>query len=72
MEVPGVFLIEEGKPGDIPRFEFHQNIDIALRTEIVTQHRPEKRQLANVMFPAESFDICFFNLNCHIAHKYLE
>ena len=36
--------------------EFHQDIDIAVRSEIIPQHRTEQRKLANMMRAAKFFD----------------
>ena len=40
--------VEEREPRSLAGREFHEDIDIAVRTEIVAQNRPKQRQPANV------------------------
>src|SRR5688572_16719374 len=44
---------EEAQPGDVPRLEFNENVHVAIRPEIVPQHRPEEAEPADVIPPAE-------------------
>ena len=38
-------------------FKLNQHIDVALRAEILSHHRAKERQLPDVMFLAEIFDL---------------
>jgi len=42
--------------GNMAWFEFHQEINVALRPEVVSQRRAEQREFAYVMPPAEPLD----------------
>jgi hypothetical protein len=46
----------KAKPGTWPRLELNEDVDVALRTEVVAKHRAEERQLADVVPLAELGD----------------
>lgn len=47
---------EVKEAGDCLRLELHENVDVALEREVIAQHRPEKRELPDVIPPAEVGD----------------
>jgi hypothetical protein len=53
------------------RLKLHQHIHIAVGPEIVTQHRAEQRQLANVMLAAEGRDLALRDNNPAFHTHYL-
>ena len=46
-------LTETDQPWNVTGLEFHHNVHIAVRTEIIPQHRTEQRQPANAVAAAE-------------------
>jgi len=50
------------------RFEFHQNINVTLWTEVVSQNRTKQRQFADMMATAEVSDFIPINGDFD-AHK---
>jgi len=44
---------EELKTRTNTRFEFNQNVNVAIRSEIIAEYRTEQRQSSNAMSPAE-------------------
>lgn len=56
------FPIEEFPPWHMPLLEFHQDIHVAVRPEIVPEDRAEKGQPPDMVSPAELGDLCFIDL----------
>src|SRR5688572_29027197 len=48
---------EKLEPRRPPLLELHQHIHIALRTEVIPHHRPEKGQASDAPLPAERGDL---------------
>lgn len=55
----GKFCLQvyEGKARYVTRLELYKHVDVAFGTEVIAQHRPEQRQLADMMAATE---ICHF------------
>ena len=47
-----LFHPENAEPNGVVRLVLGQNVDIAVRAEVITQHRAEQGKLADVMSPA--------------------
>lgn len=53
-------------PGSDALTEFHENVYVAVRPEVVPENRPEEAQLPEPVFPAERLDGCLVEIDpCH-------
>ena len=59
---------EERQAGNMPRLEFGEHIHVALRTEVLAQHRPKQRQPTNVVTLAKARDLGLRNWQWVMRH----
>ena len=71
------FTLHCGKPDEpyrVPRFNFHEHVNIAVRPKIIPQHRAIQRKFANMMLPTKRrkrgvmhVEILYFLLVFHLV-----
>ena len=65
-------VIKADKTRRLPWLEFYQNIDVAVRPEVIAEYGPKQRQAANVVFSAETCDFCIRDRNHHVALSFIQ